>query len=81
MTIVIRLFASLRERAGVDRLTLEVRDSTTIEQLLLRLRDVHPELFPAADRAALAVNLEYVPSAHELKHGDELALIPPVSGG
>ena len=45
------------------------------------LRAEYPRLGPASEKALLAVNQEYVGGEYRLQDGDELALIPPVSGG
>ncbi len=72
--MTVRLFAGLRERAGLARLELE--DVARIEDLwpALGLGDEPPGLL-------YAVNREYVEPGHELADGDEVAVIPPVSGG
>jgi len=74
MRVTVRLFAGLRERAGRSRLELE--DVAQVEDVwpLLALGDEPPGLL-------YAVNREYVGREHELSDGDEVALIPPVSGG
>jgi molybdopterin synthase catalytic subunit len=74
MRVTVRLFAGLRERAG--RSQLELDDVS-------RLEDVWPRLGLGDEPAGLlyAVNREYVERGHELADGDEVALIPPVSGG
>ena len=71
-----RLFAMLRERAGTDELTLELPEGA-------RVRDALGELESLASGLplVLAVNREYAPEDRALDAGDELALIPPVSGG
>ena len=80
MTVTVRLFATLRERAGVATWSRAVPDGTTAGDLLAALQDDLPAL-RAAGRIALAVNSEYTSAEHRLRDGDELALIPPVSGG
>jgi len=72
--VTVRLFAGLRERAGQARLELE--DVATAA-------DVWPRLGLGEEPPGLlyAVNREYVEPAHPLGDGDEVALIPPVSGG
>ena len=71
-----RLFAMLRERAGAREVTLELPDGA-------RVRDALAQLGPIAEGLPLvmAVNREYAPEDQVLDPGDELALIPPVSGG
>jgi molybdopterin converting factor subunit 1 len=72
----VRLFAILRERAGGNELELELPDSARVSDALEALGDVTQGL-----KVVLAVNREYVPADTVLQPGDELALIPPVSGG
>jgi molybdopterin synthase catalytic subunit len=76
MQVQVRLYASLRERAGTDELTLELPDGARVGDALTELRWLTGDL-----RAVLAVNREYASAATELQPDDELALIPPVSGG
>lgn len=76
--MIVRLFASYREAAGTGRVELELPAGTTAaEAARAALRD-RPG---AAGRVMLARNREYVDAAAVLADGDELALIPPVSGG
>jgi len=72
--VTVRLFAGLRERAGRSRVELED---------VARVEDVWPALGLGAEPPGLlyAVNREYAQPGHELADGDEVALIPPVSGG
>jgi molybdopterin synthase catalytic subunit len=76
MRVQIRLFASLKERAGTDLLTLDLPDGALVSDALGELRWLTGDL-----RAVLAVNREYASGATVLRAEDELALIPPVSGG
>ena len=77
----IRLFASFREAVGSSAITWAAPESATVGQVVSALRETYPKLGPALDRAMLAVNQEYVGPELRLHDGDELALIPPVSGG
>jgi molybdopterin synthase catalytic subunit len=74
VTITVRLFAGVRERAGWSQRELDG---------LERVADVWPalELGEEPDGLLYAVNRAYAPPEHELADGDEVALIPPVSGG
>jgi molybdopterin synthase catalytic subunit len=74
MRVSVRLFAGLRERAGVGRLELE--DVAHAGDVWARL-----DLGEEPGGLLYAVNREYVERSHELHDGDEVALIPPVSGG
>ena len=73
MTVRVRLFAGLRERAGWSERDLDAA----------RVADVWPALGLGDEPAGLlyAVNREYAERDRELRDGDEVALIPPVSGG
>jgi molybdopterin synthase catalytic subunit len=82
MTVRIRLFAILRERAGRDSVELELDDGATVAEALDALAEV-PGLSEVIGRlpVTMAVNRDYADAATPLAAGDELALIPPVSGG
>ena len=82
MTVTVRLFAMLRERAGRDEIELELGDGSTVADALEALKDSSP-LGEALERMPVraAVNREYVSDDSPLSPGDEVALIPPVSGG
>jgi MoaE-MoaD fusion protein len=76
MNVRVRLFAALRERAGRGTLELEVADGATVG-------DIWPLLELGAEPRGLlyARNRAYVERAEALRAGDEVAVIPPVSGG
>ena len=81
MTVRVRLFAVLRDVAGVTETSLELPAGATIAQAKDPLLGRLPALARHLDRCAFAVNRRYVKPDAELQDGDELALIPPVSGG
>jgi MoaE-MoaD fusion protein len=74
--VEIRLFAGLREQAGTGRLEVELADGAS-------LSDVWPALGLGEEPPGLlyAVNRDYAERGRQLAEGDEVALIPPVSGG
>ena len=76
----VRLFASLRERLGQSSLTLELNEGATAAAVLATLAAVAPSLGETSN-LALAVNQRYATDATPLADGDEVALLPPVSGG
>ena len=80
MTVTVRLFASLRERVGHAALDRSLAAGATAGDLLAALRTEFPAL-DGTGRIAIAVNSEYTTTDHLLHEGDEVALIPPVSGG
>lgn len=81
MTITVKLFAILREKTGAAELKLELPDRATVAQAVETLLLRWPELAPLMARAACAVNMTRIETTTVLNHGDELALLPPVSGG
>lgn len=82
MTVRIRLFAILRERAGRDSIDLQLDDGATVADALSLLA-AHGPLADLLERlpVQMAVNRDYATPATPLRADDELALIPPVSGG
>lgn len=81
LRITVRLFALLRDRAGVAELALVLPSGATVRLAAERLKAQHPSLADLLPRVAYAVNRAYVAITTELHDGDELAIIPPVSGG
>jgi molybdopterin synthase catalytic subunit len=81
MRVRLRYFAMIREILGRADEWRELPDSTTVEQLFDQLGAAEPRLAPLRATTLLMVNQEYVPGDHRLSDGDEVALIPPVSGG
>jgi molybdopterin synthase catalytic subunit len=76
MEVTVRLFATLRERAGAREVTLELPDGARVSDALEALGGLAEGL-----PMVMAVNREYAGEDQVLGAGDELALIPPVSGG
>jgi molybdopterin converting factor subunit 1 len=77
----VRFFARLAEVAGTRETEVELGEGLSVDDALRLLCTRFPELADHADSLMYAVNAEYVPPDHPLQAGDELALIPPVSGG
>ena len=75
------LFAALRESVGEKALDLEVGRSATLGELLAQLEAEHAPLARYRGRMLVALNQERAPLATPLSDGDEIALLPPVSGG
>jgi MoaE-MoaD fusion protein len=76
MEVTVRLFAMLRERAGAREVTLSLPDGARVSDALAELGSIAEGL-----PLVMAVNREYADEDQVLDSGDELALIPPVSGG
>lgn len=79
MKVKVLFFASLRELVGKNQMELELKDGEPVSRLLKMLESDFPDLL--SKPVMLAVNAAYVERDHKLKDGDEVALIPPVSGG
>jgi molybdopterin synthase catalytic subunit len=76
VNVRVRLFAALRERAGTRELSLDVADGASVDDVLEAMAEL-----TLGVPVVMAVNREYADGSRVLKAGDELALIPPVSGG
>ncbi len=81
MWIRVRLFARQREIAGARQVEIEVADGGTIEDAWTVLAGLHPGLADGRPYVRFARNGEYADPATSLANGDEVACIPPVSGG
>ena len=81
MRIRVRLFAMQRELAGTRQVDLELPDGATIEAAWAGLVALHPVLAPGRPAVRFARNADYAPADTTLVDGDEVAMIPPVSGG
>ena len=81
MRISVRLFASYRERAGTSEVELEVPEGATVGRLAADVVRRFPGMTESPVSLVVAVNREYREHQYELNDGDEVALIPPVSGG
>ena len=80
MNITTRLFAAFREKAGTSEVALALPNTATVSDALAELTLRYPSLLDGIP-TMIAVNAEYVQESHPLQDGDEVALIPPVSGG
>ena len=81
MRVTVRLFARLRELAGTAELVREVPDSATVQTVWRSLTAEMPLLAPYEATMSVAVNAEYARMAAAVHDGDEVAFLPPVSGG
>ncbi len=81
MTIRVLAFASLADRLGKGEFSLDLDEGTSVSDALDALAKRFPDVKSFGTSLAVAVNHRYVASDSPLSAGDELALIPPVSGG
>ncbi|WP_250122363.1 MoaD/ThiS family protein [Chroococcidiopsis sp. CCMEE 29] len=81
VTITVKLFAAYQEAYGVSELVVEFPTETPVAAVRDRLIDEHPELAQWRDLTRFGINLQFVEPDTLLQDGDEVVLIPPVSGG
>jgi molybdopterin converting factor subunit 1 len=81
MKVKVLFFASCREIVGERQAEIELSDGATVSDLVDRIASEHPRFGDVAKTAMVSVNQEYVEPSHGLSEGDEVAVIPPVSGG
>ena len=81
MFVTVRLFARLREIAGTTELRRELPEGATVEAAWTALAREFPALADHRPSVSCAVNEEYARMSSALRDGDELAFLPPVSGG
>lgn len=81
MKVRIKLFAILRERAGLSEVSKEIADGSTVADLWRQLQREYPRLDVPGIRLLYAVNQNYVGVDHKLSDNDEVVFVPPVSGG
>ncbi|MHA2136189.1 MAG: molybdopterin converting factor subunit 1 [Candidatus Thorarchaeota archaeon] len=81
MKIKVKFFASYKEAVGRDEMDLEMKDESNVSQLLEAVKELHPTIGELIEPLIVSVNKEYAEFDKVLKDGDEVALLPPVSGG
>lgn len=83
MQVRVLFFAASREVAGKSEQSFELGEDATTHTLLQHLVQCYPALESIMKSCVFAVNQEYVPPSQDLqlKQGDEVAIIPPLSGG
>ena len=81
MRVTVRLFARLRDLAGSGELVREVPTPATVETVWQSLVADMPELRDYERTMSVAVNADYSKMSARVSDGDEVAFLPPVSGG
>ena len=81
MRVTVRLFARLRDIAGAPELVRDLAPGATIGDLWRQLAGEFPELTAYERSISSAVNADYARMTHVISDGDEIAFLPPVSGG
>jgi len=81
LTVRVLLFAAARDLAGADTVTVELPAGATVADLRATLSKTFTALAPLLAKSAIAVNQDFAEDSHVLAATDEVAVIPPVSGG
>lgn len=81
MRVTVRLFARLREIAGTDTADFDVPDRSTVADVWRDLGERWPAMRAFESTVSGAVNAEYAQKTRAVEEGDEIAFLPPVSGG
>jgi MoaE-MoaD fusion protein len=79
--VSILCFAGFQERVGRERIELVVEREITAAELRQLLSDLYPQAKDMLVTSMVAVNQEYASATTPIRPGDEVAIIPPVSGG
>ena len=79
--IKVLLFGAAADRAGTRETELPVDEGVTLAEFWPLLTERHPDLAPMRDTLAFAINGEYARKDASVSPGDEIAVLPPVSGG
>ena len=81
MRVTVRLFARLRDIAGAGELARDIAPGATIGAVWRELAREFPDLAAYERSISSAVNADYARMDREVRDGDEIAFLPPVSGG
>ena len=81
MEVEIRLFATLKDRAGRSTIKVSIEEPATVQTLLGVIEEAYPALAETLPSTVIAVNKAYAGPETPVAIGDEVALFPPVSGG
>ena len=81
MKVTVRLFAAARVAANAETLELEIPEDSSISELRSTLVDQLPQLKELASTLRFAINEDYATDTDLVQAGDDIACIPPVSGG
>ncbi|MGF1601978.1 MAG: MoaD/ThiS family protein [Thermosynechococcaceae cyanobacterium] len=81
VTVTVKLFAAYQEAYGQPEVVLELPEGTTMGEVCDRICAPYPELKTLKPITRYGINLAFVEADTPIQNGDEVVLIPPVSGG
>lgn len=76
-----KFFAGYKEAIGIEQVVIGLEEGSDVSNLLDLIKKKHPKLGELTETLVISVNWEYATYDTKLKDGDEVALLPPVSGG
>ncbi|MFP4000535.1 MAG: molybdopterin converting factor subunit 1 [Thermoplasmata archaeon] len=79
--VIVKFFASARDTVGQKDLTIELERNSKVEDLMNHLYQRYPELEEMKEQLLISVNKDRTSKDETLKDGDEVAVMPPVTGG
>lgn len=79
--VKVLLFGAAADRVGKREIEVPIKPGATLEEVFSEAADKHPGLSPMRDMLAFAINGEYAGKKEKVSPGDEVAFLPPVSGG
>jgi MoaD family protein len=81
MKIHVQFYAQLRDLVGTHELDIDLREGTTVHDLLAEIYAQQPTLRPHDKSILIGAGVEFVDRNYQLKPGEEIAIMPPVQGG
>ena len=81
MKVTVLFFASLKEISGENSVELELEENATADSVKLKIISIYPKMEPLLNYVRIAINQEFADAETVINDGDELAILPPVSGG
>ena len=81
MRVTVRVFARLRDVIGTGEFTADVAEGATVAAVWTAVVAAHPDAAAYARAVSCAVNADYARMTTPVREGDEVAFLPPVSGG
>jgi molybdopterin converting factor subunit 1 len=81
MRVTVLLFARLRDLAGRSEWACQVPAGSSVSDVWRELAAAHPEIAPFSSSVSAAVNANFARMSSAIHDGDEIAFLPPVSGG
>ncbi len=81
LEVIVKFFASARDIVGEKDLTVELDKESKVDDLMEQLYDQYPDLEDMKEQLLISVNKDRTDKDENLKDGDEIAVMPPVTGG